>query len=106
MSQSNTPVPLCQTLQWVFRKPRCLGQVLFLLYINDMHGSSNKMGFIRFADDTTVYASDTDINNVHASVNRELVGVYEFILHFFCKQTLLSSKFIQMFHKCNSKLFL
>ena len=88
MSQSKTQVPLCQTLQSVFRKPRCLGQVLFLLYINDMHRSSNEMSFIRFADDTTVFASDTDINNVYASVNRELVGVYKFLLHFFCKQTL------------------
>ena len=28
-----------------------------------------------FADDTTVFASDSDINGVHATVNRELVGV-------------------------------
>ena len=33
------------------------------------------MRFVNFADDTTVFASDSDINNVHASVNRELVGV-------------------------------
>ena len=26
-------------------------------------------------DDTTVFSSDSDINNVHVSVNRELVGV-------------------------------
>ena len=31
--------------------------------------------FIHFADDTTVCASDSDINNVHATVYRELVGV-------------------------------
>ena len=29
--------------------------------------------FVHFADDTTVFASDSDINNVHATVNRELV---------------------------------
>ena len=52
-----------------------LGPVLFLLYINDMHRSSSQMRFVHFADDTTVFASDSDINNVHASVNRELVGV-------------------------------
>ena len=52
-----------------------LGPVLFLLYINDMHRSSNQMRFVHFADDTTVFASDSDINNVHATVNRELVGV-------------------------------
>ena len=33
------------------------------------------MSFVHFADDTTVFASDIDINNVHATVNRELVGV-------------------------------
>ena len=33
------------------------------------------MRFVHFADDTIVLASDSDINNVHATVNRELVGV-------------------------------
>ena len=33
------------------------------------------MRFVHFADDTTVFASDSDIDDVHASVNRELVGV-------------------------------
>ena len=33
------------------------------------------MHFVHFADDTTVFASDSDINNIHASVNTELVGV-------------------------------
>ena len=48
---------------------------LFLLYINDMYRSSNQMSFAHFADDTTVFASDSDINNFHASVNMELVDV-------------------------------
>ena len=52
-----------------------LGLVLFLLYINDMYKSSNQMRFVHFADDTTVFASDSNINNVHATVNTELVGV-------------------------------
>ena len=33
------------------------------------------MIFVHFADGTTVFASDSAINNVHATVNRELVGV-------------------------------
>ena len=33
------------------------------------------MRFVHFADDTTVFASNSDINDVHATVNRELVGV-------------------------------
>ena len=52
-----------------------LGPVLFLLYINDMYRSSNQMRFVHFADDTTAFSSDSDINNVHATMNRELVGV-------------------------------
>ena len=51
-----------------------LGIVLFL-YINDMHRSSDQLRFVHFADDTTVFGFDSDINNVHASVHRELVGV-------------------------------
>ena len=52
-----------------------LDPLLFLLYINDMHRSSDQLHFVNFADDTTVFASDNDINGAHASVNRELVGV-------------------------------
>ena len=54
--------------------PQCsvLGPVLFLLHINDMYRSSNQMRFVHFADDTTVFPSDSDINNVHATVNSEL----------------------------------
>ena len=33
------------------------------------------MRFVHIADDTTIFASDSDINSVHATVNRELVRV-------------------------------
>ena len=33
------------------------------------------MCFVHFTDDTTVFAFDSDINNVHATVSRELLGV-------------------------------
>ena len=56
-----------------------LGPVLFLLYINDMHRSSNQMRFDHFADHTAVFASDSDINRVRATMNRELVGVYNWL---------------------------
>ena len=52
-----------------------LGTFLFLLHINDMYGSSNQTRFVYIADDTTVFASGSDINNVHATANRELVLV-------------------------------
>ena len=37
------------------------------------------MRFVHFADETTVFASDSDINNVHATVNGELVGVVNWL---------------------------
>ena len=40
-----------------------------------MYRSSNQLRFVHFADDTTVFASESDINNIHATVIRELVGV-------------------------------
>ena len=52
-----------------------LGQVLFLLYINDMHRYSGQKRFVHFTDDTSVFASDSDINGVLDTVNIELVGV-------------------------------
>ena len=46
-----------------------LGAVLFILHMNDMLRSSNQMRFVHFADYTTVFASGSDIDNVHATVN-------------------------------------
>ena len=33
------------------------------------------MRYVHFDDDARVFVSDSDINNVHTSVNKELVGV-------------------------------
>ena len=40
-----------------------------------MYRSSNHKSLVHFADDTTAFAFDSGIINVHAIVNRELVGV-------------------------------
>ena len=54
-----------------------LGPAHFPLYINanGMQRSSNKIWFVHFADHTTVFASDSNINNFHAILNRKMVGV-------------------------------
>ena len=39
-----------------------LRPLLFTLYINDMHKSSSLLKFILFADDTTVYNHNSDVN--------------------------------------------
>ena len=45
------------------------------MYTNGTHRSSYQIYLVHFADDATVISSDSDINNIHATVNRELVGV-------------------------------
>ena len=75
--QSKTAVPLCQTVHYCLARVM-LGPVHFL-YINDMHRSSNQIRFVDFADDTTIFASDSVINNILAIMNRELVGVDNWI---------------------------
>ena len=45
---------------------------LFSLYVNDMHRSSEKLNFVHFADDTTVYMSGCDLNQLCEEVSIEL----------------------------------
>ena len=57
-----------------------LGPLFFLFYFNDRYRSSNQTHFDHFAEDTTLFASDSDVNNVYASMNKEMVGVF-MVLH-------------------------
>ena len=72
MSQSKSAVILCETLHWVFHKVRCWAQYFFVCISMTC---SNQMRFVHFADNTTVVASVRNINNVHATAKRELVGI-------------------------------
>ena len=50
----------------VFPQESVLGPVLCVLYINEIYRSSNQTRFVHFADDTNVFGSDSDINNVRS----------------------------------------
>ena len=53
-----------------------LFQYFLLLYVNDMHiDLQTRCVLFIFSDYATVFASDSDIDNIHATVNREVVGV-------------------------------
>ena len=53
----------------------CLGPLLFLLYINDLVNVSDNVSSLLFADDTTMYASATNINYLTNSVSMDLIKV-------------------------------
>lgn len=56
-----------------------LGPLLFLIYINDMSQSSSNLKFIHFADDTTVFASGQNLDEVAEVVNAELTKIDEWL---------------------------
>ena len=54
-----------------------LGPTLFLIYINDIHKSSEILKFNLFADDTSIFYSQKDLRNVEITLNNELAKVSE-----------------------------
>lgn len=56
-----------------------LGPLLFLIYINDLHRSSNILKFILFADDTTILYSNKSLDKSFDTLNKEINKVNEWM---------------------------
>ena len=57
-----------------------LGPLLFLIYINDFHNSSEKFSFCLFADDTNLLYADKNLKSLEKiMVNNELVRVSDWL---------------------------
>ena len=56
-----------------------LGPLLFLLYINDITNSSEKLSFRLFADDTNIFFSSNDPKELERTVNAELIKVKKLV---------------------------
>ena len=52
-----------------------LEPLLFLIYINDIHRSSNSLQFLLYADDTTIFHTDSDWISLSNVISRELSKV-------------------------------
>ena len=57
-----------------------LGPLLFLLYINDITLSSSYLKFVLFADDSNLYASNDNLQNLISMLNQELESVRKWIV--------------------------
>ena len=55
-----------------------LGPLLFLIYINDMPNCSSKLSFRIFADDTNVFYSNTNIEDVENVMNIEIEKIFRY----------------------------
>ena len=53
--------------------------LLFLLYINDIHLSSDKLKFYLFADDTNILYADKNLKAIEQTVNVELDNVHDWL---------------------------
>jgi Txe/YoeB family toxin of Txe-Axe toxin-antitoxin module len=56
-----------------------LGPLLFLIYINDLVYVSRELYFVLFADDTNVFLSGKNINDVVNRINNELLSIVEWL---------------------------
>ena len=74
-SQWKTAIRLCQTLHWVFRKDRCWAQYFFICISMTCIDPQIWCVLFILLKIQPFFASDSDINNVRATVNRVLVGV-------------------------------
>ena len=51
----------------------------FLLYINDIQESSDKLNFYLFADDTNILFADKNLKSLELYINQELNKVYDWL---------------------------
>ena len=52
-----------------------LGPLLFLLYVNDLKNVSSVLDPIMFADDTTLFYTDSNIQKLFSTMNKELASI-------------------------------
>ena len=89
-----------------------LGPLLFLIYINDISNSSDKLKFYLFADDTNLLYADKNLKSLESTVNAEISRVYNWLIANKLSLNIRKSNFVifrprqkKLNHKVNLKVF-
>ena len=80
-----------------------LGPLLFLIYINDIYNSSDKLSFYLFADDTNLLYADKTLKSLEAVVNTELAKIYNWLTANKLSLNLKKSNFV-IFHQYQKRI--
>ena len=84
-------------------KGSVLGPLLFLLYVNDIYSSSNKLNFDLFADDTNILYSHKNLKFLENVMNFELNNVFQWLTSNKLTLNLNKSNFV-IFHPYQKRL--
>ncbi len=79
-----------------------LGPLLFLIYVNDISKSSDKLLFRLFADDTNIFMSDSNVGRLQTAMNTELKKVNQWLKCNFLSLNVSKTKFL-LFHYNNDR---
>ena len=60
------------------------------------------MRYVHFADDATVFASNSDIYNVHATVNQEMVGADNWLKANRFSLNVIKTSYMMIFNQKNA----
>ena len=59
--------------------PPCGGPLLFLIYVNDLQESSDKLKHFLFDDDTNAVYADKNLKSLESTVNQELCKLFDWL---------------------------
>ena len=74
-----------------------LGPLLLLLYVNDIHKSSDKLAFYLFANDTNLLCADKNLRTLELVVNLAFHKVYEWLTAYKLTLNFKKSNFILLY---------
>ena len=89
-----------------------LGPLLFLIFINDMSNSSDKLKVYKFADDANFLYADKNLKSLEFTVNAEIFRVYNWLIANKLSLNIKKSNFVifrprqkKLNHQVNLKVF-